>query len=729
MKGIQRPQVSSPQVRPQAPASLPSPTRAPAQSPARAPAARDTFNPASARRPVELSGGGAVTTTATRAPQTTSLLTEDRRDGQANCLDLAGDYLAMLPPSQQARAQVVFLRDTRPGAEGQSGHVLIQQGNQYYDPVTRRSYPSVEAFDPQGHYEVAGSVNGRDVARILAAPPGSAQRQEAIAAANVPPELQSMLVADAQLAALSMNAADAQRQLESLDQQLAQQLAQFGPAMTPEQRQQFITQFQDEHPEYQAARDAQAALATYVQGNLATLSAQAQQDPAVAQQLAAAAEALAGSEHNAVVVQMLNDPALTTAMVNIAGAAHFEEKVVAPAVGTMAAEAAVAAGGDRAAQEGLVEQLNTTVSALQQVPALADAAATAASTVSQIGDAIRSATSATDLVERLQAINAGLKNASPLTKALAGVNFVMGAAMAAEGLLGQNPDAALAGFVQMGQNADAITTGLELAAKVLPKLGNMAATAGKVMPFVGIIANTIMFLHQSGNLNSDSSRFQAASSFAAAVGGALMVIPGGQIPGAIVTAVGIALGAIGQWLQGNENAARNAQFKAEAQEILARLNPPVDADVIAAMAGMSPEAVARTQEQLGLTPESWRTLAENSPAVVTALQQHGPHLMDQLHTGFGIDSVAELESFMNTIAPPGTQSDLPRLFQLLASTPATGTSELQRALESEWHGNTDTGNHGMWDNMPPGTSPIQAPANDPYADLLDRVMGYLATVG
>ncbi|MBN1206818.1 MAG: hypothetical protein JXB05_18185 [Myxococcaceae bacterium] len=729
MKGIPPPKVSPPQVRPQAPTSqapAPAPARAPAPSPAPAPAPRDSFTPTSARRPVELSGGSTARPTTTGGtPQTTSLLTEDRRDGQANCLDLAGDYLAMLPPSQQARAEVLFLRDTRPGAEGQSGHVLIQQGNQYYDPVTRRSYASLEAFDPQGNYEVAGSVNGRDVARILSAPAGSPERQAAIAAANVPPELQSMLVADAQLATLSANAADAQHELEALDQQLAQELAQFGPAMTPEQRQQFITEFQAAHPEYQAAREAQAALATYVEGNLATLSAQAQTDPAVAQQLAEAAEALAGTEHNSVVVQMLNDPALTTAMVNMTGAAHFEEKVLAPAVGTMAAEAAIAAGGDRAAQEALVSQLNTTVSALQQVPALADAAATAANAVSQLSTAIRSATSATDLVNRLQVINEGLGNASPLTKALAGVNFVMGAALAAEGLLGQNPDAVLAGFVQMGQNADAVTVGLQLASRALPSLANAAATAGKVMPLIGVVANTLMFLHQSGNLASDSSRFQAASSFAAAAGGALMLIPGGQIPGAVITAVGLALGAVGSWLQGQEEASHKAALSAEAQAIMARLDPPVDPAVISAMAGMSPETVASTQQQLGLTPESWVTLAHNSPEVVAALQLHGPHLMDQLHHAFGIDSVAELESFMATIAPQGSQSDLPRLFAYLASESTTNTTDLRLEVIAEMQSwRTEAGEYQMVEGgLPPDQRP--PPPVDPFSDLLGRVSFYL----
>lgn len=123
-----------------------------------------------------------------------TLLTEDTGDSQVNCLHEVGEVLAS-DPQLAANSEVVFLRDTRPGAEGETGHVVIQQGDQLWDPATGE-WSSVTSF-LRGHpeYEVAGTASGEAVRDILAAEPGP-DRDAAIARAGIDPALVTMQVAD-----------------------------------------------------------------------------------------------------------------------------------------------------------------------------------------------------------------------------------------------------------------------------------------------------------------------------------------------------------------------------------------------------------------------------------------------------------------------------------------------------------------------------------------------------
>ncbi|WP_342374302.1 hypothetical protein NVS55_23365 [Myxococcus stipitatus] len=130
----------------------------------------------------------------TSAPGST-LLTENARDGQVNCLDAVADFLRLAPPHIRARSEVLFLEDNRPGAEGTTGHVVIQQGNNIYDPTTRQWTESSAYLKQHPEYSVAGKVSGSTVNTILSAPPGP-ERQAALQKANLPPGLTNMVVAD-----------------------------------------------------------------------------------------------------------------------------------------------------------------------------------------------------------------------------------------------------------------------------------------------------------------------------------------------------------------------------------------------------------------------------------------------------------------------------------------------------------------------------------------------------
>jgi hypothetical protein len=137
----------------------------------------------------------------TLAPAST-LLTENSRDGEVNCLDLAADWVEKAGPELRARSELVFLSDARTGTEGQTGHVVVRQGERVFDPTTGKSYENLDALRrEQPHYARAGTLPATQAARIFAAEPGSPARAEAIARAQVPAGLQQMLVADARASA------------------------------------------------------------------------------------------------------------------------------------------------------------------------------------------------------------------------------------------------------------------------------------------------------------------------------------------------------------------------------------------------------------------------------------------------------------------------------------------------------------------------------------------------
>ncbi|MCE9666392.1 hypothetical protein LY474_01085 [Myxococcus stipitatus] len=130
-------------------------------------------------------------------PASSSLLTEDSHDAKANCLDQAADWVEKATPALRARSEMVFLKDTRPGQEGQSGHVVVRQGERIVDPSSGKSYDNLQAYlKEQPQYQQAGTLSGTAAHRIFSAPPGSAERQKAIADAKVSPALQRMMVAD-----------------------------------------------------------------------------------------------------------------------------------------------------------------------------------------------------------------------------------------------------------------------------------------------------------------------------------------------------------------------------------------------------------------------------------------------------------------------------------------------------------------------------------------------------
>ena len=163
--------------------------------------AQSSFEPAGAKNTLNLDGQG-------NAAPASSLFTENSQDGKVNCLDKAADWVSKSSPELQQRSELVFLKDSRAGAEGQSGHVVVRQGDRVLDPSSGKSYDNMKAYlQEQPQYSEAGSISGTKAAKVFATEPGSPERAKALADANVSPELQQMMVADAPISGDVPNAA------------------------------------------------------------------------------------------------------------------------------------------------------------------------------------------------------------------------------------------------------------------------------------------------------------------------------------------------------------------------------------------------------------------------------------------------------------------------------------------------------------------------------------------
>ncbi|MCP3143143.1 hypothetical protein [Pyxidicoccus xibeiensis] len=149
---------------------------------------QSSFEPAGAKNRLNLDGAAAPAT---------SLLNENTNDTAVNCLDQAADWVNRSSPELQARSELVFLEDQRAGAEAQSGHVVVRQGERVLDPSTGTSYEDMQAYSRENpEYREVGTLPGTTAARVFATEPGSPERAQALADANVSPELQRMMVAD-----------------------------------------------------------------------------------------------------------------------------------------------------------------------------------------------------------------------------------------------------------------------------------------------------------------------------------------------------------------------------------------------------------------------------------------------------------------------------------------------------------------------------------------------------
>lgn len=214
-----------------------------------------------------LAGSGYTARPAGAAPAT-SLLTENAKDGSVNCLDRAVDAIALLPPAQQAKAELVALKDTRPGVEGATGHVVVRQNGAIVDPTTGQSWADTQSYlkaNPQ--YVEQGTISAVDAQKIFATQPGSPERTAALDAAKVPAFLRTAKLADGgefDVGALEdrldeLN--ETKDTITQLDQRLALEIDQFAGALTPDEQQAYIQAYREKngYAELEATKAQQEA--------------------------------------------------------------------------------------------------------------------------------------------------------------------------------------------------------------------------------------------------------------------------------------------------------------------------------------------------------------------------------------------------------------------------------------------------------------------------------------
>ncbi|MCY1073067.1 hypothetical protein [Archangium lansingense] len=162
---------------------------------------QSSFEPAGPKNRLSLDGQGAPAS---------SLFTENSKDNKVNCLDQAADWVNKSSPELQSRSELVFLEDSRGGAEGQAGHVVVRQGERVLDPSSGKSYDDMKSYlKEKPHYSEAGSIPGTTAAKVFSTEAGSPERAKALADAKVSPELQRMMVADPSVPSEAPNAATA----------------------------------------------------------------------------------------------------------------------------------------------------------------------------------------------------------------------------------------------------------------------------------------------------------------------------------------------------------------------------------------------------------------------------------------------------------------------------------------------------------------------------------------
>ncbi|MEW5742395.1 MAG: hypothetical protein AB1938_25990 [Myxococcota bacterium] len=100
-------------------------------------------------------------------------------DATAKSAAAAKAALARLSDAERAKTDVVFLKDTRPGAPVDSGKLLLRKDGRFTDPVENKTFASLARFDSEGAYAPAGMVKAKDLQAAMSAAPGSAAQRAA----------------------------------------------------------------------------------------------------------------------------------------------------------------------------------------------------------------------------------------------------------------------------------------------------------------------------------------------------------------------------------------------------------------------------------------------------------------------------------------------------------------------------------------------------------------------
>jgi DNA-binding PadR family transcriptional regulator len=419
---------------------------------------------------------------------------------------------------------------------------------------------------------------------------------------------------------------DAHEEVTELDQKLATQLAELGPALTEDQKQAYIEAYYTEHrAAYEANEQAAAELAQALTDP--RLEQAVVQNPELAYAAADAAADLAESHGKEVL--------------------EWAGRAFDPANPASEAYSKIGQALTTTGPEGLPLVVHDPIDLGESIigPALGSAAGQIAATSSDVGPAIeefeslvnglkgiaKGAFEAKGGVQLLNAIG-GLKDgridavAAALTNVKSGaVSIGLGAAgVVFAGLAAKN--AAQQGDYDelVEQLARAGRGGTEILASALHSFTGAAKAVGglqvapasfldRLAPGLGVVANAIQFAQHGEDFLEDPSvghGLQALGDLVALVGsGVAVAVPG---VGQIIEGVGLVISGIGTLITGNEEKRERDE---EQEELLVEAG--VDPDVARTLAegDEQPELLS---EQLEMSPEEIQELAKEHPELFEA---------------------------------------------------------------------------------------------------------------
>ena len=416
---------------------------------------------------------------------------------------------------------------------------------------------------------------------------------------------------------LTGNYNEAKDRAEARNTRLAQELADFGPALTDSQRREYIGQFKAE-PEsveaYEAEAKAARALGDYLAdpANKEALFA-AMKDPATAAlatgRLYGALEAVArvdGELALSYAKELQDDPALS-ALVNELG--NFEEDVVGPAISTAATElvAKYPEEPQRAASElrALLDPIKSGVEIKDGIEKMLGSMELAAA-----GDYSSVATLAEDWAGK-----------GGVARGIAAATLIFGAASAVDDVSQGKYLEATKNFAQAGEQAMGL---LAVATKAFAQSGRLAEYAPRALQFgdfaarmapaLGLLANSTSFainIQKVGENGPNGGYAVAAMGDAIAVmGSAVSLVPGGQPAGALFTGIGSAVSAAGTLL-GDKLDEAHLRRDQRAHLAAIGIEEPLLGTLLEATGSQT-----RAWQALGVTPYQMQRLADRSPGVL-----------------------------------------------------------------------------------------------------------------
>jgi hypothetical protein len=471
-------------------------------------------------------------------------------------------------------------------------------------------------------------------ARLGATPPSSdaaaALEVKQLRGGRPPPPLPAEVKA---VQAATTRAEKANDEVAQLQQELDQQLAEVGPALTPTQREAYQAEYWKKH---QSALDEQktanAELQKTVSSNRDRLVELAKTNPK-------AAEALASG-----LTQLARDPAQAQFVVDTVkglrgptgalppGFEKAEKKLVEAMSGATntLARTAIAAGDTKGAAALLTELhsfLSTTKFVSSDVvefvkeglPALKDftaAVVTAARTgnidalttylKSEKAKQLTDAANGGGLMGTLSTVTTGVGMAVYLTEAASAPNgqqqvlALMNASASAAELLAK-------GFGAIAQaTRDATNSALRVGGKALGDLGKLLE---KVTPVLNFALSTISAFQSIGGAIDDPNLKTVGAAVGdslAALGGAIALVPGAQAVGAAIAVVGVGISLVTGLIHGHQ---QSQERRREQEELLTTVFTEASKDPKSPLYGLTAEQVERAAENLLSTGADLNALA------------------------------------------------------------------------------------------------------------------------